>query len=91
MGFFKDAEVVVSKVLPPTLDQQVEQANQAASLAISLFERAAENLEHAANALDSVVQESVAKAAVHAARAEDAANAADKNRARAEKIRNLLD
>jgi hypothetical protein len=90
MGFFKNEVAVLREVLPPSLDERLSQAADAADLAVSLFTRAADNLEFAAEAAVAVAEESAAKAAIHAKREATARSAAAKNRAQAEKIRNLL-
>lgn len=74
----------------PTLDERHGDATRKAEVAVGLFYRAAQNLEEAADYLDSISVESQELAEAHGQRAEAASEEADRSRARAEKIRNLL-
>lgn len=92
MGWFTDnpAPAIVPP-RPPTLDEQLQQASDAADLAVAAFERAATSLDIAAENFDKIAAESQAQADLHTKRMEAADTAASRNRARANKIRNLLD
>jgi hypothetical protein len=74
----------------PTLAQRHEWATRDTQAALDTFVQAAVGLEFAAEQLDAVAQESEAIAEEHAQRAFDAVTAAEKNRERADKIRNFL-
>lgn len=92
MGFFKEVEqIVVAEVKAPTLDDRFRVQSVASDAAVDLFYKAAARLEIAADELDAIATDSQAQADIHAKRAEDSADQAVRNRARAVKIRNLLD
>lgn len=90
MGWFKDVETVVTEIVPPTLDEQLAGVARDAERALSVFQKAATSLEIAAEAADAIAAESQRLSEQHAARAEAADEAAFLARARAEKIRSLL-
>ena len=91
MGWFTEDTPVRVEIVPPTLDEQLAQADRDAELAIDGFLRAATKLEIAAERADAVAAESQRLADEHAKRAEAADESAAANRARAARIRGLLD
>jgi hypothetical protein len=74
----------------PTLAQRHHWASIDAENAVNMFTEAAGKLELAAETLDLIAQESEAIAEEHAQRAYAAVTEAEKNRERADKIRNFL-
>lgn len=90
MAFGQKAQLVVTPLPEPTLDERVDRASRSAAAALSIFETVALDLEAAAQEFDAIAAASEHEAAQHTARMLAADEAADHARTRATKIKNLL-